>query len=314
MAPYVRTPRVPGGDGSWRSVQVVWSRKEGKTQMKHLGVAHDEVELAALRAAAEHVIASAPGQGQFDFDAVEPSAVVRASRRGSPRVTVKTVGSKMTVLWEALNEGYRAVGLVEAACDGVFRDLVLARIIEASSKKDSIRVCEEVGYPTRSYATIMRRLPVYAAEGFREALAGAFASHVALGPKTLVLYDVTTLYWETDKGDDLRKSGYSKERRLEPQITVGLLTDGAGFPLMVSAFEGNRAETATMMPTIRSFMAAHHLNDVIVVADAGMVSETNRKALVDENLQFVLGDKLPFLPYAVQQWQRETQAKKFPMD
>jgi hypothetical protein len=39
------------------------------------------------------------------------------------------------------------------------------------------------------------------------------------------------------------ESGFSKERRPEPQITVGLLTDAAGFPLMVNAFEGNKAET-----------------------------------------------------------------------
>lgn len=42
-----------------------------------------------------------------------------------------------------------------------------------------------------------------------------------------------------------------KERRLEPQITVGLLTDASGAPLMVDAFEGNTAETRTMIPIIR---------------------------------------------------------------
>ncbi len=63
-----------------------------------------------------------------------------------------------------------------------------------------------------------------------------------------MLYDVSTLYFETDTGDGFREPGFSKERRLEPQITIGLLTDAAGFPLMVEAFEGNRAETTTMLP------------------------------------------------------------------
>ena len=61
------------------------------------------------------------------------------------------------------------------------------------------------------------------------------------------------------QGDGFRESGFSKERRLEPQITIGLLTGADGFPLMVSAFEGNRAETRTMLPVIESFMAAHQL-------------------------------------------------------
>jgi hypothetical protein len=71
----------------------------------------------------------------------------------------------------------------------------------------------------------------------------------------------------------LVKPGFSKERRLEPQITIGLLTDASGFPLMVEAFEGNAAETTTMLPTIRAFIAAHQLADVTIVADAGRVSD-----------------------------------------
>jgi transposase len=60
---------------------------------------------------------------------------------------------------------------------------------------------------------------------------------------------------------------------------IGLLTDQAGFPLMVSAFEGNRAETKTMLPVIEQFMAAHDLPDVTVVADASMISDANMKAI-----------------------------------
>jgi hypothetical protein len=89
-------------------------------------------------------------------------------------------------------------------------------------------------------------------------LARACAAHVRLGPATLLLYDVTTLYFETDEGDGFREPGFSKERRLEPQIVVGLLTDRAGFPLMVHAFEGNRAETTTMVPVLRAILDAHH--------------------------------------------------------
>jgi len=120
----------------------------------------------------------------------------------------------------------------------------------------------------------------------------------------LVLYDVSTLYFETDAGDGFREPGFSKERRLEPQITIGLLADAAGFPLMVEAFEGNRAETATMLPTIRAFMAAHQLPDVTIVADAGMVSEANRRAIEAAGLSFILGAKIPDIPYVVSEWRR----------
>jgi hypothetical protein len=66
------------------------------------------------------------------------------------------------------------------------------------------------------------------------------ARHAGLGPASLVLYDVSTLYFETDTADGFREPGFSKERRLEPQITIGLLTDAAGFPLMVNASRATR--------------------------------------------------------------------------
>jgi hypothetical protein len=186
--------------------------------------------------------------------------------------------------------------------DEVFRQLVCARIIEPTSKKDSLRVLDETGVAGPSYPTLNRRLPVFAKAGFHQALSEACADHAALGPASLVLYDVSTLYFETDAGDGFREPGFSKERRLEPQITLGLLTDASGFPLTVAAFEGNKAETATMLPVIDAFKTAHNLTDVTVVADAGMISEANQVALQAAGLSFILGARIPFLPHVVREW------------
>jgi hypothetical protein len=96
--------------------------------------------------------------------------------------------------------------------DEVFRQLVCARIIEPSSKQDSLRVLEETGVAGPSYPTLNRRLPVFAKAAFRKALSRACADNAALGPASLVLYDVSTLYFETDAGDGFREPGFSKER------------------------------------------------------------------------------------------------------
>ena len=206
------------------------------------------------------------------------------------------------------------LGLEDAAGgDEVFRQLVLARIIEPASKLDSLRVLEEAGRRAgRRIATVKRRLPAYAKEAWRQRLSAACAAHARLGPASLVLYDVSTLYFETDAGDGFREPGFSKERRLEPQITIGLLTGQDGFPLMVSAFEGNKAETKTMLPVIEAFMAAHQLPDVTVVADAGMISEANQKAIEAAGLSFILGMKIPDVPYVVGQWRREHPGEDIP--
>ena len=113
----------------------------------------------------------------------------------------------------------------------------------------------------------------------------------AHGDVSLVLYDVTTLYFEAEHEDDLRKVGFSKERRVDPQIVVGLLVDREGFPLEIGCFEGNHAETRTIVPIVKQFQERHHLADMVVVADAGMLSTTNLKALDEAHLRFIVGSR-----------------------
>jgi Transposase DDE domain len=291
VSPYVRTVRTSSGA---QAVQIVhWSRR-GSRQITHIGSAHTDAEVEVLKAAAWQQLAA--GQGALDLGLVGADA-----GRGGP---LPITSSRMGYLWEALAHAYAVLGFDTASGgDEVFRDLVLARIVEPTSKLDAARVLEEVGAAaTVSYRTLLRRLPVYAKGSWQAKLSGACAGHAALGPASLILYDVSTLYFETDAGDGFRESGFSKERRLDPQITIGLLTDASGFPLAVNAFEGNKAETTTMLPTIRSFMAAHRLSDVTVVADAGMISAANQRALEDAGLSFILAVKIPDLPYAVKAW------------
>jgi Transposase DDE domain len=296
---YVRTVKTASGA---IAVQIVWSSRRGSRTIEHLGSAHDDGELEALKAAARQRLAA--GQGELDLGL--PSGT-------SPGGPLEITSSRMGHLHDALCHAYDRVGFGRATGgDEVFRQLVLARIIEPASKQDSLRVLAEAGVDGPSYPTLNRRLPVYAQESWRRGLGAACAAHAALGPASLVLYDVSTLYFETDHGDGFREPGFSKERRLDPQITVGLLTDAAGFPLMVQAFEGNKAETKTMLPVITAFMAAHQLTDVTVVADAGMISEANQKAIEDAGLSFILGTRIPDEPYAVAQWRREHPGQDLP--
>jgi hypothetical protein len=295
---YVRTVKTASGA---TAVQIVWSTRRGSRNIEHVGSAHDEAELAALKAAAAERLAG--NQAVLDLEVNAPA--------GSEPLPITS--TRMTHLWDALCAAYRILGFESATKgDTVFRDLVLARIIEPSSKIDAARVLTEVGVEPASYATVKRRLPSYATPQWRQALAAASARRAGLGPASLVLFDVSTLYFETDAGDGFREPGFSKERRLEPQITLGLLTDAAGFPLTVQAFEGNKAETATMLPVITAFKKAHQLADVTVVADAGMISEANQIALQAAGLTYVLGSRIPLLPSVVTEWQKKHPGREIP--
>ena len=209
--------------------------------MEHIGSAHTQAELELLKAAARQKLAA--GQGELDL-----GLSGLAPRQGGP---LPITSSRMGHLWDALEHAYRVLGFEAAAGDPVFRDLVLARIIEPTSKLDSARVLEEVGVSAPAYRTVTRRLPVFAQEDFRRKLAAACARQAGLGPASLVLYDVSTLYFETDAGDGFREPGFSKERRL---------------------------------------------------ADDGMVSEANKKAIEAAGLSFIIGARIPQEPYVITAW------------
>jgi hypothetical protein len=296
---YVRTVKTASGA---TAVQIVHSSRRGSRDIEHIGSAHDDAQLELLKAAAKQRLAA--GQEELDL------GLDAGADRGGP---LPITSSRMGHLWDALSRAYEVLGF-EAATDAdeVFRALVLARIIEPTSKLDSLRVLEEAGIDPPSYPTMNRRLPVFATDQWRQALAAACAAHAVLGPASLVLYDVSTLYFETDTADGFREPGFSKERRLDPQITIGLLTDAAGFPLMVNAFEGNKTETATMLPTITAFMEAHQLGDVTIVADAGMISDANKRAIEAAGLSFILGMRIPDVPYVLQQWRQDHADEEIP--
>lgn len=77
---------------------------------------------------------------------------------------------------------------------------------------------------------------------------------------------------------------------------VGLLVDRHGFPLEIGCFEGNKAETLTIVPIVKQFQAPHGLADMVVVADAGMLSAGNLKEFDDAQLRFIVGSRVTKAP------------------
>ena len=101
----------------------------------------------------------------------------------------------------------------------------------------------------------------------------------------------------------------SKERRLEPQITLGLLVGRDGFPLEISSFEGNRAEVNTIMEVLASFKARHGLEGLTVTADAAMLSSANAQALEDAGYHYIIGSRIAKTPFAIAEYMSEPGAE-----
>lgn len=284
---FIRKVRTASGA---TAVQLA-ERRDGRDRvLEHLGSAHTDAELVALIEVARSKLH--PGQGVLDFDAVS------AAPQGTMPQTTAIVGYKASwLLIDAIRQAWQALGL-DVIDDEAFFQLVLARIVEPTSLSDSIRVLRELGVTPKHRNSLTNALARCQKNGYRSQLAAACFSHVmASGDVSLLLYDVTTLYFEAEKEDALRKVGYSKERRVDPQIVVGLLVDRTGFPLEVGCFEGNTAETTTMLPLIRAFQDRYGVADMVVVADAGMLSATNLRELDAVGLRFIVGSRATKAPH-----------------
>lgn len=119
-------------------------------------------------------------------------------------------------------------------------------------------------------------------------------SYKILGGKVnIVFYDVTTLYFEIDDEDDLRKTGFSKEgKHQNPQIILGLLVSINGYPLAYEIFEGNKFEGHTMLPVIDAFKTRYKLGQLVIIADSGLLSNDNIKELNSKGYEFILGARI----------------------
>ena len=228
--------RSPGRSGSTK-VQIAERRDGRDVEVEHVGTARTNTEMAVLMAQARRRLHE--GQEPLDLE------IVGLEDEGVPQRPGLITSKRSALLWQVLTEAYARLGF-DAIGDEAFAQLVLARIIEPTSKADSVRALNEIGVASASLRTMFRSLQRATGRDYRAQIATACFSHAMThGDVSLVLYDVTTLYFEAEKEDELRKVGYSKERRVDPQVVVGLLVDRHGFPLEIGCFEGNKAECDT---------------------------------------------------------------------
>ncbi|MDA2950487.1 MAG: IS1634 family transposase, partial [Actinomycetota bacterium] len=301
--------RVRTASGS-TAVQIAESVGGRRRIVRHVGSARDDAELGLLIEAAQRLLVD-DSQGELDLGVTakavrahmvpSPAEALFGDGAGVPAVQElvarpRVLKSCNGLLYDALAGIYASLGF-DAVSDEVFRDLVIARVVEPTSLLDVDRVLAELGRTAASLSTRKRTLRRARGGGYRDQIAAACFAHArTAGDVSLVLYDVTTLYFEADKEDDLRRVGYSKERRVDPQIVVGLLVDRCGFPLEIGCFEGNKAETLTIVPIVKSFQARHGITDMVVVADAGMLASGNLRELDDAGLRFIVGSRVTKAP------------------
>jgi len=172
-------------------------------------------------------------------------------------------------------------------------DLAIMRLIEPASKLRSIELLSHyfgIKYTQRIYRNIPKLIN-HKAE--IEQCAYKIALDKLNEPFYFVLYDVTTLYFESFKADEFKMQGFSKDNKSQqPQIVIGLLVTQSGFPLSCEVFAGNTFEGKTMLPVVEKFISEHPQARPIIVADAAMLDEERLTELHEKQISYIVGARL----------------------
>jgi transposase len=169
------------------------------------------------------------------------------------------------------------------------------RIVEPTSKLQTIELLDryfDVRYAKRTVYRLLPQLLDHQSEIERAAMGVALDD---LGESfSLVLYDVTTLYFESFKEYDFQRPGFSKDNKpQQPQIVIGLITTRGGFPVMHEVFEGNTFEGHTMLQILKRFESrVGSPCKPVIVADAAMLSADNMHQLQELGYRFIVGARL----------------------
>lgn len=267
------------------SVQVI-TKVNGKSKLvKTIGSSIDPVIVADLVRQGNLFIASFGGQQVLDFS--DEATLLRSVFQNiSSHVEV---GTEMLLgkIFDGI--GFRAVG------DDLFRRLVLSRLIYPVSKlktSDYLEKYHDLDYPVQQIYRYMDKLHSSQKELVQQ-ISYEHTKKILGGEVNVVFYDVTTLYFEIDQEDDLRKTGFSKEgKHQNPQIVLGLLVSRNGYPLAYDIFEGNQFEGHTMLPVVDAFKEKYNLDQLVIIADSGLLTNANIEELQRGGYEFILGARI----------------------
>lgn len=179
--------------------------------------------------------------------------------------------------------------------DDLFRDLVIARVAFPKSKlktKEYLYRFKQVHYDEDQIYRYLDKLHDKQKELVQH-ISYQHTLKILNNEISVVFYDVTTLYFEIDQEDELRKTGFSKEgKHQNPQIVLGLLVSKNGYPLAYEIFEGNKFEGHTMLPVVDAFKIKYNLDKLVIIADSGLLSRSNVEELQEKGYEFILGARI----------------------
>jgi len=266
------------------AIQVV-SKRSGVVKIhKHIGTYGNDSEKALLLEKAQDFIQKSTGQGNFSDYLISPSLA-----------DIIITQSRPLFAYELLSRCYDKLGFSRYP-DSLIKDLVIARLYHPASKRGLHEYIYESLGRQYSLRTIYRHVKQSLKRGIKEQYQEALITFARQGlgdTLQLVFYDVTTLYFDSQVKTALKDFGFSKDHHsTDTQIVIGLVVNKQGFPLYFDVFSGKTFEGHTFIKVIESIRQLLQTPELIVVADAAMLSQDNIDQLIAKENKFIVGARL----------------------
>jgi hypothetical protein len=279
------------------SIQII-SKNNGRNKiLKTIGRSSSEEGLRMLLHQARHEVSKIQSQSSLFFS--EEDARIEGFLRLLDNSTIQVIGPELV-----FGKIYDAIGF-GAIKEDLFRHLVIARIAFPLSKLKTIDYLYRFQAISLNASSVYRFLDKLNKDLKQQVQQIAFnhTLKVLKGNISVVFYDMTTLYFEAEDEDDLRKAGFSKDgKHSNPQIYLGLMVTLGGYAIGYEMFEGNIFEGHTLIPFIEKIAKRFNLSkSPIVVADAGLLSTSNMLALEQQNYKYIIGARLKTEAHHIQE-------------
>lgn len=296
---FVRVKTHPSS--SHKQVQICHAfREAGRTRQKvirHIGIARNENELLELKNLAVTIKAQIEMENRLSF--AQPIAEKDKERTVEPinLLDVKEKGRYVEGFHEIFGKIFARVGfsdLLPTSQGDVLLDVLLARIATPCSKLRTQKILNGEFGKDVSLDRIYRMMDMLV-ENKDKVHKRIFETTKDLcnGEIDVLLFDVTTLYFESIEADGLREFGFSKDQQFHmTQVVLALATTKEGLPVGYRLFPGNTAEVSTLIGSLQDWRRVVPFGRVIFVADRAMMSESNLALLEEAKIQYVVAAKL----------------------
>ena len=269
------------------SVQII-SKSTGKYKvLKTIGCGHTEQEVIKLTYLAKQEIERLSKQPKLFV--WENDIIVEQIFSNLSNASIRTIGPEII-----FGKVYDHIGFGSVKED-LFRHLVISRLAFPLSKLKTVDYLYRFQGIQLDIDAVYRFLDKLNSKlkNQVEQIAFAHTLKVLQGNISVVFYDMTTIYFEASDEDDLRKTGFSKDgKHQQPQIFLGLLVGLGGYAIGYDIFEGNIYEGHTLIPFLEKISKKFSLDKPVVVADAGLLSKDNIKALEEKRYEYIIGGRL----------------------